>query len=147
MDETGLALGKYENNRVIRDSRNRVTMVKEPPRGNWVTIIKAVSAVGAKIRPTSIFKGKALQESWFHETTIPDWLYSTSENRWTSNKIGTQWLEKVFIPETEPEDAGNRMLILDCHAIHLSTDFLYLAYMACIELIFFALYPSFTASR
>ena len=32
----------------------------------------------------------------------PGWEVTFSENGWTSNNIVVEWLEKVFLPQTQP---------------------------------------------
>jgi hypothetical protein len=66
----------------------------------------------------------SLLSSWFEED-IPDWVYTTSENGWTSNRIGCGWLEHVFLPETEHEGRA-RLLLLDGHGSHVSIDFMWI---------------------
>jgi len=46
-----------------------------------------------------LFKGLALQSTWFIAQDCPDWLYGVSTNGWTSNAIGLRWLTDVFIPK------------------------------------------------
>jgi hypothetical protein len=55
---------------------------------------------------------------------VPDWLYTTSENGWTSNHVAMGWLENIFLPETKPKIDEWRMLSLDRHESHISVDFL-----------------------
>ena len=33
-----------------------------------------------------------------------DWLYTTSENGWTSNNIGLSWLKELFLIESAIDD-------------------------------------------
>lgn len=96
MDEHGLALGICTNTQVLASSRKSRTYVKSPQDREWVSIIESVSATGNKTRCLVIFKGKSLQTTWYTVNDIPDWLYTTSENGWTSNEIGVAWLEKSF---------------------------------------------------
>jgi DDE superfamily endonuclease len=88
MDETGLALGHCKNQLVIGTSNTKYSYIKCPQDREWVSIIEAISATGRRCRPLCIFKGKAVQTSWFVPENVPDFLYTTSENGWTSNDIG-----------------------------------------------------------
>jgi hypothetical protein len=124
MDETGIALGICTNTRVLGDARRKKAYIKSPENREWVSIIESISADGRKLRCLTIFKGKALQTSWFPSESAPDWLYTTSENGWTSNDIGIKWLESIFIPDTQPDSDQYRLLILDGHGSHISIDFL-----------------------
>jgi DDE superfamily endonuclease len=55
-----------------------------------------------------------------------DWLYTTSENGWTSNNIGLLWLKEVFLIKSAIEDPSQtRILLLDGYGSHIPTDFMY----------------------
>jgi DDE superfamily endonuclease len=87
MDESGLGLGRCMNQRVVRGSKSKRSYVKSPETREWVTIIEVISALNRFLHPIVIFKGKSVQTSWFHYDYTQDWLYTTSENGWTSNNI------------------------------------------------------------
>jgi hypothetical protein len=126
MDETGIALGVCTNTRVLARALKKKADVKSPENREWVSIIKCVSAIGRKLRCAVIFKGQSLQTTWFPAKSVPSWLYTTSKNRWTSNAIGLEWLQRIFLPETAPADGQYRFLILDGHGSYISLDFLLL---------------------
>jgi hypothetical protein len=67
-----------------------------------------------------IFKAtKYSQEGWF-ESLPCDWKINISNNGWTTDKIGMDWLINHFIPYTNGRTMGRyRMLILDGHGSHL----------------------------
>ncbi|KAI1000742.1 hypothetical protein K3495_g7460 [Podosphaera aphanis] len=90
MEETGIALEVCSNSQVLASSKKRKTYQKSPDNREWVSIIKAVSAAGKKSKCLVIFKGQSLQTSWFPSEVVPNWFYTTSENGWTSNSIGTE---------------------------------------------------------
>jgi hypothetical protein len=125
MDETRIALGVCTNSIVLASSSKRKAYVKTPENREWVSIIEAVSAAGQKLRCLVVFKGKSLQTTWFPSESIPDWLYTTSENGWTSNLIGLEWLKRIFIPDTATQSDRYRMLILDGHGSHVDIDFMW----------------------
>jgi DDE superfamily endonuclease/Tc5 transposase DNA-binding domain len=104
MDESGLGLGRCSNQRVVGGSNSKRTYVQSPETREWVTIIEVISASGRFLRPTVIFKGKSVQTSWFYRDCKQDWLFTTSDNGWTSNNIGLSWLKEVFLPESASED-------------------------------------------
>ena len=83
-----------------------------------------------------IFKGQSLQTSWFPSKSVPDWLYTTSENGWTSKAIGTEWLRRIFIPEIAPQLNQHRFLLLDGHGSHVDVEFLWLCKQNKVELLF-----------
>ena len=123
MDETGIALGVCSNQRVIGSSSTTQTYIRTPENREWVSILECISAIGQKIAPVVIFKGKSLQTSWFTPGKTPEYLYTTSENGWTSNTISLQWLKEVFLPFTQCNNAPH-LLLLDNHGSHISVEFM-----------------------
>lgn len=59
----------------------------------WVSIVEVMSATGEILKCPVLFMGKNLQTSWFPDQP-PDWLYTTSENGWTSNAIYSEQLKQ-----------------------------------------------------
>jgi hypothetical protein len=55
---------------------------------------------------------------------LPNGHITISDNGWTDNKLFLEWLERCFEPETRKlhGDSEYRMLIVDGHASHISTD-------------------------
>ena len=96
MDETGIALGVCVNQTVVGSSSTTRSYKKSPENREWVSIMEAASAAGKRTRSLAIFKGKSVQSSWFKHGEMPDSLYTTSENGWTSNDIGLRWLREVL---------------------------------------------------
>jgi len=141
MDETGKALGVCANTRVLAGSQKKKAYYQSPENREWASIIECISATGKKLRPAVIFKGKNLQSTWF-PSTIPDWLYATSENGWTSNAIGTEWLQRIFLPDTTPSEDRWRMLILDGHGSHIDLEFLWICKQNKVRLLFLPAHSS-----
>jgi hypothetical protein len=135
MDETGIGLGICTNTRVLAEAGKSRTYVQSPQNREWVSIVETVSADGRSLQPLIIFKGKDLQSTWFSHDSIPDWLYTTSENGWTSNDIAIRWLNRIFLPQTACGDEA-RILLLDGHGSHVSIDFLWQCRQSNIQLIF-----------
>jgi hypothetical protein len=67
---------------------------------------------------------------------VPNWLYTSSKNGWTSNRIAQEWLLKVFVPDTRPKEGGARILIMDGHGSHVTVDFLWSCKQYNIQLVF-----------
>ena len=126
MDETGCALGVCTNTQVVASSSKKKAYIKSPEDREWVSIVETISAIGIKLQCLVIFKGKHLQSTWFPAQGTPNWLYTTSENRWTSNAIGYEWLQRIFIPNTSPSTGGYRLLLLDGHGSYTPIDFMIL---------------------
>ncbi|RYN90015.1 hypothetical protein AA0119_g11278, partial [Alternaria tenuissima] len=116
MDETGVALGVCTNSQVVASSSKKKAYIKS--------------------LEDLIFKGKHLQSTWFPAQDTPNWLYTTSENGWTSNLIGYEWLRRIFIPNTSPSSSGYRLLLLDGHGSHIPIDFMWLCKMNKIHLLY-----------
>lgn len=99
-DETGFAMGLTATAKVITRSEyyGRRSLL-QPGNREWVTAIETISASGWALPPCIIFKGKVFVESWFDD--VPgNWHFEVSPNGWTSDEIGLQWLQKLFIPST-----------------------------------------------
>jgi hypothetical protein len=142
MDETGVALGVCTNHQVLASSSKKKAYTKSLEDREWVSIIEACSATGIKLQCLVIFKGKHLQSTWFPATGVPDWLYTTSENSWTSNSIGSEWLQRIFIPSTSPSHSGYRLLLLDGHGSHTPIDFMWLCKLHKIHLLYLPAHAS-----
>ena len=142
MDETGIALGVCTNTRVVSSSKKKKAYIRSPENREWVSIIECVSAIGRKLRCAVIFKGQSLQTTWFPSSYVPDWIYTTSENGWTSKAIGVEWLQRIFIPETAVSNGQYRLLILDGHGSHIDIDFLWLCKLHRIQLLYLPAHTS-----
>lgn len=100
--------------------------LKSPQTRSWTSFIEAVTADGRVLTPGIIFKGKELQKQWFLEEfrQIANWHYITSPNGWTDNHIAVEWLEEVYLPQTQPADESDaRLIILDGHGSHATVGF------------------------
>jgi hypothetical protein len=124
-DEAGFMMGKITTQLVVTGSERR-GRPKSIQHGNreWVTLIQAINAAGWAIPPFLIFPGQDPLSAWYEEETIPqDWAIAVSDNGWTTNALGVEWL-KHFIKHTENRTVGaRRLLILDGHESHHSLEF------------------------
>ena len=102
MDEAGIALGVYTNSKVLASSKKKRTYIQSPQDREWVLVVETISATGQPIRPIIIFKGKEPQTTWFPHNEVPNWLYTVSNNGWTSNRVALAWLKDIFLPKTKP---------------------------------------------
>ncbi|KAM4064330.1 DDE superfamily endonuclease [Hirsutella rhossiliensis] len=61
-----------------------------------------------------VHRGKSVQQQWFPEdlSTFSDWQFTATKNGWTSDQTAVEWLEKVFIPRTQPPDPSERRLLV-----------------------------------
>ncbi|KAI9042945.1 uncharacterized protein KD926_004736 [Aspergillus affinis] len=124
MDQTGFQMGVATTANVICRSGTRESHAKSthPGNGEWVTSIVTINAAGSVLPPQIIFAGKMLQARWFE--TIPDsYSISVSENGWTTDKLGFEWLQG-FDRYIASKPAGRcRLLILDGHGSHSTVEF------------------------
>ncbi|EED11440.1 transposon, putative [Talaromyces stipitatus ATCC 10500] len=124
-DETGFAMGLCATAKVITGSdRYARPKLLQPGNREWVTAIEATNSTGWAIPSYIIFKAKKnVRLAWFDELPS-DWRINISENGWTTDQIGLEWLKTHFIPYINGRSMGNyRMLILDGHGSHLTPEF------------------------
>jgi hypothetical protein len=136
MDESGIMEGFGANGLVVGSSERRSIQKKQPGSRAWTSFIECVSATGKALTPLVIFKGKSVQQQWFPKglTLYQGWEFTATENTWTSDPTAIEWLEKVFLPQTDTTEP--RLLVLDGHGSHETTEFMYLCYQNNIHLLF-----------
>lgn len=126
-DETGFQMGVASTAKVITGSHHRASRVRSLQPGNrqWVTTIETINATGWALPPMIIFAGKVHQSTWYQDLTS-DWTIGLSENGWTNDELGLQWLEAVFEKHTATRTVGRyRLLILDGYGSHNTAEFEY----------------------
>jgi hypothetical protein len=122
-DESGFMMGKISSQLVVTGSEKPGKQKKlQPGDREWVTLVQGVAATGRVIPPFLIFAGKVLITSWFAD--LPrDWIIAVSPTGWINNDLALAWL-KHFDAYTKASSAGAyRMLIIDGHESHCSTEF------------------------
>ena len=124
-DETGFQMGVIGSMKVVTGAERcaRPELV-QPGDREWVTVIQSICSAGYAIPPFIIYKGRVHISAWYEEADIPrNWKLSVSENGWTNNALGLEWL-KHFDKHTKARQKGSyRLLILDGHESHLSQEF------------------------
>jgi hypothetical protein len=124
-DETGFMMGIISTAMVVTTSerRGRAKMA-QPGNREWSTVIQAINSQGWAIPPFIILAAQNHLASWYTETGLPtDWVISTTDNGWTTNERGLEWIQhfnKCTISRTK---SSHRLLILDGHESHHSTEF------------------------
>jgi hypothetical protein len=91
----------------------------------FITFMACVSALGKTLLLTIIFKGDSrdIQESWVTDVEKEEVaFFACSENRWSSDAYGLEWLQKVFHPQTQHQ--RRRLLIVDGYSSHVNMAFL-----------------------
>ncbi|KAL8296578.1 hypothetical protein RB600_001864 [Gaeumannomyces tritici] len=125
-DEGGLQEGRTGNGLVLGLAGTRPLQRKEPGFRTWTSFIECISATGVSLPPLIIFKGKSVQEQWFPADLGPfrGWEFTATDNGWTTDFTGLEWLQKVFLPRTQPLTPEARLLILDGHGSHVTKEFM-----------------------
>jgi hypothetical protein len=124
-DEAGFMMGKITTQLVVTGSERRGRpKAVQPGNREWTTVIQGINAAGWAIPPFLIFAGQYHLSAWYEEEDIPrDWAIAVSDNGWTTNELGVEWL-KHFIKHTDGKVVGaRRLLILDGHESHHSLQF------------------------
>ncbi|KFY24886.1 hypothetical protein V493_04968 [Pseudogymnoascus sp. VKM F-4281 (FW-2241)] len=105
------------------DRRGRAKGV-QPGNREWATAIICVNGEGGSIPPFLIVQGVNHLANWYSKTDLPyDWVIKPTNNGWTDNKTGLEWL-KHFDKHTAARAKGPyRMLVLDGHESHESIAF------------------------
>jgi hypothetical protein len=125
LDETGFQMSIIGSMKVVTGSERRTRPeLVQPGDREWVTVIQSICATGDAIPPFIIYKGCVHISAWYEEADIPhNWKLSVSDNGWTNNALGLEWL-KHFDRHTMAQKVGvYRLLILDGHESHLNQDF------------------------
>jgi hypothetical protein len=124
-DETGFQIGVIGSMKVVTGSerRSRPDLI-QPGDREWVTVIQSICSDGSCTPPFIIYKGRVHISAWYEEASIlRQWKLSVSENGWTNNALGLEWL-KHFDAHTKAQQVGAyRLLILDGHESYLNQDF------------------------
>ena len=106
----------------------RVTKNKQDGSREFISLLACVSAIGKAIPPLLIYKGSSgdLQDTWVTDVKADDGVYfASSDNGWSSNKLGLTWLKTVFEPNTRPKSSRTRRLLLvDGHSSHVNMEFI-----------------------
>ena len=122
-DETGFQMGVISTAKVITASDRACPVSIQPGNREWVTVIESINASGWSLPPMVILKGQMQQRDWF-ENIPNDWTIGVSENGWTTDDLGFEWLKTVFDKYTAGRSVGAyRLLILDGHGSHFSPAF------------------------
>jgi len=132
MDESGFGIGESQSTKVLIPITSQHKNKKIIGKQELVTDIECINAAGEAISPMIIFKGQQPNSGWLPPETPLNWFFSCSENGWTSNEIGLQWLIKIFEPQSRsravfgpgPDDIHQRLLIVDGHGSHIRADFI-----------------------
>jgi hypothetical protein len=106
-DESGFQMGVISTMKVVTGSERRARPdLIQPGDREWVTLIQSICAAGYATPPFIIYKGRVHISAWYEEADIPrNWKLSVSENGWTNNALGLEWL-KHFNAHTKTRQVG-----------------------------------------
>jgi hypothetical protein len=124
-DETGFMMGVFSTSMVITCiERHGRPKELQPGNREWVTVIQAINAAGWAIEPFIVVAGQNHLQNWYQECNIPgDWAIATTQNGWTDNGTGLEWLKHFNRCSLKRTIGTYRLLILDGHESHHSVDF------------------------
>ncbi|KAH7903405.1 DDE superfamily endonuclease-domain-containing protein [Hygrophoropsis aurantiaca] len=120
MDEKGIQLGggrRCDNTKYLYSRSQKARVKIQNADLELVTIIECVCADGNSLKPGFVFSGVEFCPEWFEEDDI---LVATSDNGWTSDFIGVEWFEKIFVPQAKARNVSGQpiLLIYDGHRSH-----------------------------
>lgn len=94
-------MGLASRVKVICRRDKRHTRRKQDGKREMITVIETVSAAGAVLPPTIIYKGKAHYKGWTALVEEGDEaFFAVSDKGWTSRSIGLDYLTENFEPHT-----------------------------------------------
>lgn len=124
-DETGFLMGRITPSLVLSSSERRgKAKALQPGNREWATVIQGINSSGEAMAPFVVVAGQNHLENWYRDNPFPsDWVIGVSENGWTTNQLGLQWI-KHFDKHSRGRTTGRkRLLVLDGHESHHSADF------------------------
>jgi hypothetical protein len=100
-------MGKITTQLVVTGSERRgQPKAVQPGNCEWVMVIQRIKAASWAIPPFLIFAGQYHLSAWYKEEDISrDWAIAVSDNGWTTNELGVEWL-KHFIKHTDGKVVG-----------------------------------------
>jgi hypothetical protein len=133
MDEKGFLIGyltksKRVFTRALFESGKLLGAAQDGNR-KWVTVVATICADGTSLSPGLIYEGQpnTIQDTWLEGVNQEEHLafLTSSENGWTNDELGFDWLVNLFDRETRAKAKRNwRLLLLDGHGSHMTIQFL-----------------------
>jgi hypothetical protein len=124
-DEIGFMMGVICASMVVtRADRCGRGKAIQPGNREWATAIIGVSADGSELPPFLLVKGINHLTNWYTETDLPyEWVIKPTENGWTDNETGLEWLKHFHKHTYARTKGGYRMIVLDGHKSYISAAF------------------------
>ena len=109
---------------VIHADRRSNPKLVQPGNREWATAICAVAADGHIVPPFLCVAGRFHLAPWYQNGNVPlNWVVCTTQNGWTDNDIGLQWLQHFDKATRLRQVSRYRMLVLDGHESHINAEF------------------------
>jgi hypothetical protein len=124
-DKTGFMMGVITPNMVVtRAERSGKPKKIQPGNQEWSTVIQGINAQAWCIPPFIVVKAVYHLANWYSECDLPpDWIIKPTDNGWTNNETGLEWIQH-FDKHTAHRKSGiYRMLVMSGHSSHLSAGF------------------------
>ncbi|MES9881787.1 MAG: helix-turn-helix domain-containing protein [Sedimenticola sp.] len=116
-DEMGKSF-EHDPVRIVTEKGERNCLARTSSRSTNITVMACVNAVGRRMPPMFIVKGKTSKSlHGFNTTEAPigsRWYYQ--DNGWMTDSIGEKWFNEVFLQFCGTERP--QLLILDGHSSH-----------------------------
>ena len=117
MDESSLSTVQDGQCKIVgQKGKKRIGAVTSQERGESVTCVVCMSAVGYFVPPMLIYKRKRMKAELCHGAP-PGCVFSCQEKGWMSNAGFVDWLQH-FISVVRPTKESRVVLILDGHVTH-----------------------------
>ena len=118
-------MGVAASAKVVISKHEKQAFSAQSGSREWVSLIEAISATGRSLPLFVIFKGVNKLKAWLDILEDIHSEIATSENGWTDNELGVDWLKRCFEPATAKYLHGDyQLLMVDGHASHISTEFI-----------------------
>lgn len=112
LDETSFSKDPSKTKIVGRKGHAATRMIASPGKDN-TTVLLAASAVGEKVAPLIIFKGKIIWDQWTSPKAYQQTTYAATSNGWMTTEVFENYLKKSFLPTLGKERPV--LLIFDGH--------------------------------
>jgi hypothetical protein len=105
----------------------RVKHSKQDGSREFISLLACICADGTALPPALIYTGEShdLQDTWVEDLGDETAYFAASDNGWSCDDLGLQWLLKVFERHTKTKAGrSKRLLIVDGHSSHVNIKFL-----------------------
>lgn len=123
VDESGLSTVQKRPQRILATKgRKQVGALSSAERGQHLTAVCCMNAIGTFVPPAFIFPRKRMKNELMDNAPIGSTAFC-QENGWMCKEIFVQWLEH-FVHYTKASEQNKVLLLLDGHNSHKSLEVL-----------------------